>query len=138
MTPAPDLIDQLAALHEDAFVWAVASNAGDAEAGEESLQDAYVKAASGRTKFRGDSSLKTWWFAVVRLTAMERHRGHHRWHRMKEGFFDWASSLSGDDPPSAAGSLAAPPDSGQLAAAIARSPAARPRSCISPSSRGSA
>jgi DNA-directed RNA polymerase specialized sigma24 family protein len=74
MTAGPALIDQLAALHEDAFGWAVACSGGDAEAGADALQESYVKVAAGRAVFAGKSSLKTWWFAVVRLTALSSPR----------------------------------------------------------------
>ncbi len=38
------------------------------------LQSAYVKVLDGRARFGGRSSFKTWFFAVVRRTALERWR----------------------------------------------------------------
>ena len=38
------------------------------------LQTAYVKAIEGRARFNGHSSPRTWFFAVIKLTAVERRR----------------------------------------------------------------
>ncbi len=38
------------------------------------LQQAYFKVFSGRAKFEGRSSLRTWLFGVIRLTALESRR----------------------------------------------------------------
>jgi RNA polymerase sigma-70 factor (ECF subfamily) len=122
MAAAPELIDQLAAFHEDAFGWASACCGGDADAGADALQESYVKVATGRANFAGRSSLKTWWFAVVRLTAIERRRGQQRWQRMATAFRDWIETLgSGEIEP--AEELAAKPDAGQLTAALDQLPA---------------
>jgi RNA polymerase sigma factor (sigma-70 family) len=57
------------------------------------LQSAYLKVIDGSAQFEGRSSLKTWFFSVIRLTAMERKRSS--WLREKilrknydSGFFD--------------------------------------------------
>lgn len=72
-------IHQLEALHEDTFGWALACCGGDPERARDVLQDSYVKVAAGRAVFGGRSALKTWWFGVVRLTAMEGGRRQRRW-----------------------------------------------------------
>ena len=95
MTASPELIDQLAAFHEDAFGWAVACCGADTDAAADALQDAYVKVATGRAAFGGRSSLKTWWLSVVRLTALERRRGQHRWLRAAEIFREWLETFEG-------------------------------------------
>jgi len=69
-----DLARRLEALHRDAFGWAAACCGGDAEFGRETLQVAYVKVLEGRAKFDGRSSLKTWFFGVIRRTAGEQRR----------------------------------------------------------------
>lgn len=66
--------DQLEALHPDAFGWALHCCGGDFPRAEDVLQNAYLKAASGRAVFSGTSSFKTWWFGVIRLTAHEEFR----------------------------------------------------------------
>jgi RNA polymerase sigma-70 factor, ECF subfamily len=122
MTFPSKLIDQVAVFHEDAFSWAVSCCAGDIEAGEDTLQECYVKVVTGRATFAGRSSLKTWWLAVVRITALEQRRGHQRWRRMAEAFRDWVATLGGGLPEPPVTDPAAPPDAGQLAAALARLP----------------
>jgi RNA polymerase sigma factor (sigma-70 family) len=122
MVPAPNLIDQVAAFHEDAYAWAVACSSGDREAGSDTLQECYVKVARGRAIFSGKSSLKTWWLAVIRLTALEQRRGWRRWRDRFEAFHTWLTSLGGESPEEvieATTSL----DADQLATALARLPA---------------
>lgn len=71
-----ELAGQLAALHADAFGWSLHCCAGDRSRAEEVLQIAYLKAADGRARPGGLSSLKTWWFGVIRFTAREEWRRH--------------------------------------------------------------
>jgi RNA polymerase sigma-70 factor (ECF subfamily) len=122
MTPPSQLIDQVAAFHEDAFSWAVTCCAGDFEAAADTLQECYVKVATGRATFAGRSSLKTWWLSVVRFTALEQRRGQQRWRRMAEAFRDWVAALGTGSPEQPVADLAAPPDADQLAAALGRLP----------------
>lgn len=68
------LLEQLSALHDDSWGWAKSCCDGDAHCAEDALQAAYGKAARGEAKFAGRSSLKTWWFGVLRLTAWEMRR----------------------------------------------------------------
>jgi len=74
-----EIISQLEALHRDAFGWAVSCCAGDWHRGEDVLQAAYAKALRGAARFNGHSTLKTWWFGVIRLTALEETRRFRRW-----------------------------------------------------------
>ena len=123
MTPATELIDQVAAFHDDAFGWAVACCAGDFEAAADAMQESYIKAANGRAKFEGRATLKTWWFAVIRITVLEQRRGLARWRRVVDAFRDWVDTLAaGPSTAPAAGALA-PPDADQLAEALKRLPA---------------
>lgn len=69
---------EIEALHPASFAWARACTGGDAEA-EDVLQTVYEKVASGRARFGGRASLKTWLFGVIRWTAEEhRRRGRPR------------------------------------------------------------
>lgn len=69
-----DIADQLETLHPDAFGWALHCCGGDQARGEDVLQNAYLKLAQEKARHDGGSSFKTWWFGVIRLTAMEEHR----------------------------------------------------------------
>lgn len=67
--------EELAALHDASFGWALACCGRDRGLAEEVLQDAYFRVLDGRAKFSGQAQLKTWFFGVIRLTATE----HRRW-----------------------------------------------------------
>ncbi|QOV90598.1 RNA polymerase sigma factor [Humisphaera borealis] len=71
-----DLAETLEALHADSFGWALHCCRGDRCRAEDVLQTAYLKLAEARCTPPDDrrSALKTWWFGVIRLTAMEDHR----------------------------------------------------------------
>lgn len=75
-----DLRDQIAELHDEAFVWAVTCCRGDRSEAQDVLQRSYVKAIEG--SFDGRSTLKTWLFGVIRWTAHERRRKFARRFRL--------------------------------------------------------
>lgn len=66
--------EQLETLHPDAFGWALHCCEGDPNRAEDVLQNAYLKVVSEKAQFSGASSFKTWWFGVIRLTALEEFR----------------------------------------------------------------
>jgi RNA polymerase sigma-70 factor (ECF subfamily) len=68
------LADAVAALHPASFAWALACCGRRASDATDVLQDAYEKVLSGAARFEGRSSLKTWLFGVIRLTAREHAR----------------------------------------------------------------
>lgn len=70
----PELEARLEALHGASFGWALHCCGGHAEDAEDVLQTVYVKVLSGRARFEGRSSLRTWLFGVIRLTALESRR----------------------------------------------------------------
>jgi RNA polymerase sigma-70 factor (ECF subfamily) len=81
-----ELKQDVAALHADSFGWALACCRRDPEEAEEALQMTYLKIMTGKARFEGASSLKTWLFAVIRKTAAENRRkaffataGRARW-----------------------------------------------------------
>jgi len=124
MFSPPELIEQVSALHADAFGWAKACCGGDREAAAEALQESYLKAATGRAVFGGKSSLKTWWLGVVRLTAIEQRRGAARWQRRVEAVRDWMILFAaGESNASPEESPFPALDSEQLLAALAQLPA---------------
>ncbi len=75
------LRDALAALHPAAWAWARHCCRGDAEEAADALQSAYLAVLEGRARFGGQSSFRTWFFGVIRRSAMGRRRT--RWfHRL--------------------------------------------------------
>ena len=74
-----DLGRELAALHAKSFGWALACCARDEARAADVLQQAYWKVLEGQARFDGRSAIKTWFFGVIRLTAMEHRRSLLRW-----------------------------------------------------------
>src|SRR5438045_762037 len=74
-----ELERELAALHMECWGWALACCARDSELAEDALQTAYLRVLSGRARFDGRSSVKTWVFGVIRMTAMEEGRRRKSW-----------------------------------------------------------
>ena len=74
-----ELASAIYALHPDAFGWALHCCGGDRPLAEDVLQIAYQKWLEGRAVHAGRSSLKTWWFGVIRFTAREEFRRNRSW-----------------------------------------------------------
>src|SRR2546423_8786391 len=70
-----DFKAELERLHSASFGWALNCCRRDATEAEEVLQTVYLKILEGRARFRGESSLKTWLFAVIRKTAATEYCG---------------------------------------------------------------
>ncbi|HEV2905098.1 MAG TPA: sigma-70 family RNA polymerase sigma factor [Pyrinomonadaceae bacterium] len=73
-TDIAELQDELEKLHSASFGWALSCCRRDHAEAEEVLQTVYLKILEGKAKFRGESSLKTWLFAVIRKTAIGEYR----------------------------------------------------------------
>jgi len=69
-----ELKAELETLHSASFGWALHCCRRDHAEAEEVLQTVYLKILEGKACFRGDASLKTWLFAVIRKTAIGEHR----------------------------------------------------------------
>ena len=69
-----ELKAELETLHSASFGWALSCCRRDRAEAEEVLQTVYLKIFEGKARFRGDSSLKTWLFAMIRKTAIGEHR----------------------------------------------------------------
>ena len=82
-TAPEELERRLAELHEASFGWACACCAWNETDAEDVLQTTYVKVISGRARFEGKSSFKTWLFGVIRLTAREQARSFRK-HRERD------------------------------------------------------
>jgi RNA polymerase sigma-70 factor (ECF subfamily) len=74
-----NLQGELGRLHPASFGWALWCCDHRREEAEDVLQTAYVKVLEGAARFDGRSSLRTWFFGVIRRTAWERRR--RRWLR---------------------------------------------------------
>jgi RNA polymerase sigma factor (sigma-70 family) len=72
-----DLTSRLEPLHADGYGWALACCSHDPDEAREVLQVTYLKILSGKASYDEQSSLKTWFFAVIRNTAADRRRS--RW-----------------------------------------------------------
>ena len=70
----PELVELLEENHRAGFCWALACCNRNPHEAEDVLQTVYVKILDGRARFRGESSFRTWFFAVIRLTAADRRR----------------------------------------------------------------
>jgi len=79
-TTHEELGDRLARLHEDSFGWALSCCGWNHADAEDVLQTTYLKVVSGRARFGGRSTFRTWLFGVIRQTARE-HRRRARSHR---------------------------------------------------------
>ncbi|PRY87584.1 RNA polymerase sigma factor [Mongoliibacter ruber] len=61
-------------LHAEAYIWARQCCNFDACLAEDILQQVYLKILEGKARFNGQSSTKTWLFAVIRYTAIENFK----------------------------------------------------------------
>ena len=66
--------EELEKLHSASFGWALSCCRRDHAEAEEVLQTVYLKILEGKACYRGESSLKTWLFAVIRKTAIGEYR----------------------------------------------------------------
>jgi len=69
-----ELKGELEKLHSASFGWALSCCHRDHAEAEEVLQTVYLKILEGKALYRGESSLKTWLFAVIRKTAISEYR----------------------------------------------------------------
>jgi RNA polymerase sigma factor (sigma-70 family) len=74
------LIDlrELEQLHDQCFSWALTCTGGRRGEAEDVLQMSYLAIVEGRARFGGNSSLRTWLFAVIRNHARSRWRRARR------------------------------------------------------------
>jgi RNA polymerase sigma-70 factor (ECF subfamily) len=69
-----ELKAHLEAHHRSSFCWALACCRRDPVEAEEVLQTVYLKILEGKARYRGESSVRTWLFALIRITAADRRR----------------------------------------------------------------
>ena len=76
-----ELEQQLEQLHRESWGWTLSCCGRDRDLAEDVLQSAYLRILSRPTAFAGESSLRTWVFGVIRLTAREQMRKQWFWNR---------------------------------------------------------
>ena len=96
-----ELQAELEKLHGASFGWALSCCRRDRAEAEEVLQTVYLKILEGKARYRGESNLKTWLFAVIRKTAITEQR--KRWLRSLK-------SIAASNPASERNSFAAEPE----------------------------
>jgi RNA polymerase sigma factor (sigma-70 family) len=69
-----ELQAELEKLHGASFGWALSCCRRDRAEAEEVLQTVYLKILEGKARYRVESNLRTWLFAVIRKTAITEHR----------------------------------------------------------------
>jgi RNA polymerase sigma-70 factor (ECF subfamily) len=75
-----ELKTELEKLHTASFGWALSCCRRNHTDAEEVLQMVYLKILQGKAVYRGESSLRTWLFSVIRKTAIsERRKQLFRW-----------------------------------------------------------
>jgi RNA polymerase sigma-70 factor (ECF subfamily) len=101
---AAGVASELERMHPASFGWALWCCDHRREEAEEVLQSAYLKVFEGTARFGGESSLRTWFFAVIRRTAAEQRR--RRWVReqLLERWFVAPAEISTEPGPEAAAS----------------------------------
>lgn len=106
-----ELERELERLHAESWGWALACCARDHELAKEALQSSYLRMLSGRAKFDGRSSVKTWVFGVIRMTAREEMRRRRVWAVRN---IDAESAIDAADPAPGADALAESSDQGEM------------------------
>src|SRR5689334_16903611 len=68
-----------------AFVWRCLRGLGVPQAAlDDAAQEVFVVVHRRLPEFRGESSLRTWLYAIVRNVAANQRRGHHRTAKLAE------------------------------------------------------
>jgi len=94
------LESELESLHAESWGWALSCCARDRDLAEDVLQTAYLRIVSGRARFSGRSSFKTWVFGVIRMIARSERRRAWLWssrHRRSDAALDVPDSASRAD-----------------------------------------
>ena len=111
-----ELLRQLELLHPDCFGWAMVCCRRDRDEAEDVLHTAYEAVLDGRARYDGRSSLRTWLFGVIRLTAVgQRRRRVLRWLRGERPLGD---RDAGDQRPDPAADAARADSAARLARAL--------------------
>ena len=94
------LESELESLHAESWGWALSCCARDRDLAQDVLQTAYLRIVSGRARFGGKSSFKTWVFGVIRMIARSERRRAWLWssrHRRSDAALGVPDSASRAD-----------------------------------------
>ncbi|HWO01809.1 MAG TPA: RNA polymerase sigma factor [Blastocatellia bacterium] len=69
-----ELRNELEKHHRESYGWALACCRRNPSDAENILQTAYLKVLDGKARFDGRSAFKTWFFSVIRVTAIDHRR----------------------------------------------------------------
>lgn len=86
--------EALEGLHDEAFAWAMSCCHYDHDLARETMQTVYLEILEERARFKGQSSLRTWLFAVIRRVAWCQRRNSTSVERLKTRLRALASSGS--------------------------------------------
>lgn len=73
-SPEKEISEQLEQYHAESFGWALACCSRNREEADAVLQRTYLKVLSGKARYHGKSSFRTWLFSVIRRTAIDERR----------------------------------------------------------------
>jgi RNA polymerase sigma-70 factor (ECF subfamily) len=76
---AAEVREELEKHHRESYGWALACCRRNQTDAENVLQTAYLKVLDGKARFDGRSSFKTWFFSVIRRTAIDLSRRDLLW-----------------------------------------------------------
>ena len=77
---------ELESIHQQSFAWAYTCCQYQEQEACEVLQESYMKVFSQKVPFKGQSTIKTWFFGVIRYTALE-HR--NRFYTRRKALERW-------------------------------------------------
>ena len=69
---------QLKEMHTQSYIWAMRCCEQNVEEAKDVMQTVYLKILQGKARFNGQSTFRTWLFAVIKYTASDLRRRTHR------------------------------------------------------------
>ncbi len=70
--------------HRDAFLWARQCCSFDEEQANDVLQQVYLKILEGKAKLKNPEKVKTWFFSIIRYTAIDHLKKEGKLHSLEE------------------------------------------------------
>ena len=98
------IMDTLTEIHQQSFHWALTCCQHQESEALDVLQEAYVMVLENRVEYRGQSTVKTWFFGIIKNLAFQNGRRFKRRLKLLQNAFIAhhpalaASSVTKDDP----------------------------------------